>query len=1117
MEGPAENPAENTAGITAETPLETKKQGLSPAFVMERDLATSSLAELADWCRSLGLDGEGSKETLTARLWEYYQLSPPAAEPDTAADTAAAEPPADGTAPAAGTAAESAEMIITIESARSTEYFTVESVKEEYVRLRGGVSVTIRNGEVQHRVRSEEILYNRTRKLLTASGGVVYIKEEGDTVETFRGEGITVNLDNWSTAFMRGISDHQMNEGETSYRFSGEVISRSGENSTVLRRAEITNANEPEAFWSINASRLWLLPGSDWAVLNAVIKVGEIPVLYFPAFYYPANEIIFHPVLGYRTREGTFVQTTTYILGRPKLTGSSEQSSITSIMGSGEGMEKIQEGVFLRSTGRRVRDTTETRLSLMADAYTNLGYFAASELLIPAKGNFGELFFSGGFAFSRDIAMDGYYTPFYPRYDGTSNWHRSRLFDFEFPFRYRFITSGSVNASGTTVSQANLSWSIPFYADPYVDNDFMRRSEDSSLFNLIKSATTPDITISDTSLDSYIWQLNGNLNFAASRFNPYINELAITSAAMAVNFETRNTNPPPDYQLSYPPNFKFYYPDKFTLFSVAAVIGGMPIVLGERTAAAGEDAVIDGWGKPVPPWGSINPDQDTNDPDQSLNLSPPAVTRTMSSPLLGGNRFTLDYRLSPSAASELKFNSDRTTGRWYTPDDIDWGDLAYQLYTIRADTNVGLTLSEKRDIYTHSLRFYGSSSWQDYTYLNETASAYDTAPERDTAYRQAHNMTYFNSSAEYAFTLRPFYQSEMWRTSNFRYNVKGLLAKTVYDPMGDSWDFVGGSWNREDLEFHRLQANMNANVMDYLQTLSLTADMPPEESALAGDATARVWISETNARARVREPFEKPFYEPVYFTETLRFTEHISLRHYMVYDPEISSLTILTTSLVWGGLTASFTATRSRSYELDTGLTTSGWYIDNNSEEQLNPQELSIAYQKSQSVNEGGRVSLTGTVNTGLAFDLQRYTYSRFFFTLGITASINRFLDLTLSSHSENNEIFRYFQNTPIFGNTGLTVPGEQNMLVDLLNSFRFDDIRKRKASGFKLKSFDLNLVHHLGDWDATLGIHLAPEFVSPIAGYRFYTQVSFVVQWKPVKEFKTDMKYNTKDGFSYE
>jgi hypothetical protein len=947
---------------------------------------------------------------------------------------------------------------------------------------------------------------------MTASVNVLYVKEEGDTIETFRGEGITVNLDNWSTAFMRGVSDHELADGETSYRFAGEVVSRSGEDSTVLRRAVITNAKGEESYWSINATKLWLLPGSDWAALNAVIKVGEIPVLYLPAMYYPANEIIFHPVLGFRTREGTFVQTTTYILGRPKAVTTSEESSITAIMGSGEGMEKIREGVFLRSTGKKVRDENETRLSLLADAYVNLGYYLGSELNVPARNNFGDLLFSGGIAFSRDIGTPyGIFTPFDK--NGNDNWHDSRFFDAELPYRYRFVSTGSVSGSSTVISDSTLSWSLPLYSDPYVDNDFMRRSEDSSLFTLLKTATTPDMIISDTSISSYTWQLNGNLAFVTSGLAPYVNELNINSAAMAVTFETKRTtsSSAPDPNLSYPPNLNFFYPDKFTLFSVAASIGGTPISLGETNTELGTEMDdLDGWGRPVSPWPSNEENQNDEDP---LALSPPELTRTVNTPLLGGNRFTLDYRLAPAAASEVKFNSSP----WRGPEEIDWGDTAYQLYSVRADGSIGLTLSERRDIYTNSLRFYGTASWQDYNYLNENAPEYDSPQEREAAYRQVHNMTYFSTSAEYMFILRPFYQSEIWDTSDFRYSVKGLMARSEYDSTTDTWDVIRGRWNREDIEFHTTQANMNANVMDHMQSLSVTADLPPEESALAGDATARVWISETNARARVREPFEEErIYEPVYFTETLRFTDKISLRHYMVYDPELSDFTILTTSFNWGGFTASFTATRSQTYFLDITPGQEGWYL-NNDDPTLNPQELSIGYQGTQAINEGRQVSFEGNVNTGLSFDLQRYTYSKHYFTLGITAKVTRLLDITVSSHSENVEIFRYFQGMPFYNDVNVDMPGEKNILIDLINSFRFDDIQRRRASGFKLKSFNLDVVHHLGDWDATLGIQLAPEFDTTKLEYRFNTQISFVVQWKPIREFKTALKYTTDEGFTYE
>ncbi|MCL1813572.1 MAG: hypothetical protein FWG29_08635, partial [Treponema sp.] len=508
--------------------------------------------------------------------------------------------------------------------------------------------------------------------------------------------------------------------------------------------------------------------------------------------------------------------------------------------------------------------------------------------------------------------------------------------------------------------------------------------------------------------------------------------------------------------------------------------------------------------------------ENTGQSENAEELVPPSISRTVNSKILGGHLFTIDYRLAPAAASEMRFNSDQ----WRRNEDIDWSDIEYQLFSIRADGNIGLTLSERNDIYTHSLRFYGTTSWQDYSYMDDTVY---TGAKLDTAMRQMRNMRYLTSSASYGFTIFPFFQSEMWQTSNLNYTLKGLLGSGRY--INDEWTMNAGKWDRNDIEIHSLQGNFNANIMDYMQSLSITADLPSKEATIAADATARVWISETNTNTRILRPFEDPYYEPVYFTETLRFTDNISLRHYMVYDPEISDWTMMTTSLVYGGLSASFTAARSFGYDLvtkageatDSQNRSFGWYQDD--VERFIPQYFTLDYNKAYSINEGGRVSFVGSVNTGVNYDLQRYTYSKFYFTLSAGLRINRFLDVILSSHSENAVIFRYFQNIPVFGNQEIDVPGEKNIFIDVFNSFRFDDIKKRQESGFKLKSFGLDLIHHLGDWDATLGVTLTPELdkTSYPYQYKFLSKVSFIVQWKPIKEFRTTTKYDSNEGFGFE
>jgi hypothetical protein len=1082
-------------------------RGMTEAGILERDIATSSLAELADWCRSLGLSEGGAKEELAARLRSHYRIESPssgAASGEETADGGSAGESDEETAAAGsakGASGGAGNLTVTIQSARITEYFTLETVNEEYVRLKGNVSVSLRDGDATHTLSADEILYNRSRKLMSASGKVEYTKTEGDTIETFRGEGLTVNLDTWATVLMKGLSERSVSEEAGVYRFSGEVISRSADDSTVLKKAEISNAGNEEAYWSIAASKLWLLPGSDWAVFNAVLKVGEIPVLYLPYFYYPADEIVFHPVFGYRSREGTFLQTTTYLMGRPKAQSSSEESTITSIMGSGAGMEKRLEGVFLRSTGRKVRDENGVRLSVQADAYVNLGFYIGSELTVPASGPFGEMNFSGGIGISRDIAYDRLaYTPFYPAYDGTSHWHSSNFFFMDVPFRYRFLSEGSVSGKGKAISQASFSWNIPFYSDPYINNDFLHRSEDSDIFTLLLDSTAPDTTINTDSLGSYEWKFNGNLQFDTSPLSPYISTLQIPSASSSLSFSTKDTTTnPPSPSLSYPPNKSFFYPNKLTLFSVSAAVSGTPMTIGssgpspEKNGETAED-FFSGLGNPVPPWTERT---ESTREIPGKELSPPEISRTSAARAWGGQKLVMDYRLNPSAASELQFDSSN----WKQQSDIAW-DIASQLYTVRADATLGLTLSEDRGLYTTSMRLYGASSWQDYSFIDLPAT------EAENLRKQAHSINKISSSGEYNLTFRPFFGSEVWSATNFQYTLRGILVQTKYDRANDSWSWAKGEWNRDDIETHRVQANLYAQVMDKTQSLLISADLPPEESAVSGDATIRAWISETNARSRIREPFEDPFFEPVYLTETFRFHDKVSLRQYAVYTPELSDWTILTTSLSLWDLTASFTATRSKSYLLETSGLSSGWR-EQGSEESLNPQEFKISYNKSITSDANKKLSFGLRVDSGLTFDLQRYTYSKFTFNLNVNANINNFLDITLSSYSENSEIYRYFHD-----HSDVALP-RKNFLEDILDSFRFDNVKLRQSSGFKLKSFKLDLVHHLGDWDATLGMQLSPELDTATKTYRFNTVVSFLIQWKPIKEFKTQIDYD-KDGFRY-
>jgi lipopolysaccharide assembly outer membrane protein LptD (OstA) len=1120
---------ETVAGETLEEPgIPAVRVPTREEEILELDINTSTLSELAAWARSLGLSEGGDRTALGNRLREYYKL----------AEAVLAGAEAEGTA---------APKVITIESARSTEYFTIDAVDEDYARLQGDVVISLKDGDSVHRIRAWELLYNRSRNLLSATGGVEYVKESGDTIETFRGESITVDLDNWSSIFMDGVSERSLSGDETTYRFAGNIISRSAEEATVLSRAEISNAGNPEALWSLRASKLWLLPGSDFALLNGVLKVGEIPVLYIPFFFFPADEIIFHPVLGYRSREGSFLQTTTYILGRPQSSTTSE-SSISKILGNSTDMEKTQHGIFLRSTGKKSRDPNVTRLSVLLDAYANLGFYLGTELALPKKSIFGDYNFSLGAGFTRDVQLienNSIYTPF-PNYDGVDHWNSSRIGGLDVPFRFRMTNTGSLGGK-----YGSFSWSLPYYSDPYVNRDFLNRTEEMDYIAMLKqggSVTEAEDSLTKNILGSYEWRLSGSSTLSPPILSPYITSLSLSTFASFVSFNTRTSQT----ANSVSPNKTFFYPDKFTIYSFSASISGTPLTIGgaqtpaSQTGTETEAAVViepepdifNGLGIPNVPWEVEEDEAKNSQGTDTKTLSPPVLTQRFELPRPGGLRFSLAYQFSPTSATELKFLSEEGgKNRWTEVEDIDWNEISSILTSARTDGNTTLTLADANNIVSSTFRVSGSGSWQDYSYLNQESADYNTQEKINAVKIRTMGQTSFTSSSEFTTTVKPFYLSPIWSNTNFQYSVKGLIAKselktpspppeppaTISPPPSPDdayWSVIYGKWDKESLDSHKVAANFQASVMNKAQNLSITAELPPEDSALTGDAVMRVWVSETSFNGKILDPFDEPLYEPLRLTETLTFNNYFKVSQNVVYEPEKNEFTSMSSTLGFYGLSASFTSNYSTTYSLVSSGTPGSerWQWTQSTDSSFQPREFKLGYKQTFKKDAiwNKRLSFSVNVDTGLTFDLQRFTNSNFNFGLNCTLGLSKFMDITLGTTSGNAVIFRYFRNLPFFDiPSGLPVMGETNIFKDFLNSFRFDDESLRRSSGFKLKSFKLSLLHHLGDWNAKLDMTLSPYLPTGGREYRFNTEVSFVVQWLPISEIKSEIVRN-KDKFEF-
>ena len=1075
---------------------------------IEMDIDTSTLSELAVWCRRLGLSEGGDVNSLRNSLRNYYRMPLPSGEPGQ----------------------ESKRKIITIESARSTEYFRIEAVDEEYARLNGDVKVRLLDGDAIHEISAWDILFNRTRNIITARGGVEYRKKEGDKTETFRGDSITVNIDNWESIFLGGISEHSLSSDNTTYLFSGTVISRDEEDVTILTKGSISGVDSEESLWSLNASRIWLLPGSDFAILNAVLKVGEIPVLYIPFFYFPADEVVFHPVIGSRKKEGNFIQTTTYLLGRRK-SASTTESSLTRILGNSNDMEKRREGLFLRSTGKPVQNTDGANLSVMLDYYSNLGGFMGMELLTPKAGILNPVEFSAGFGFSRTLEyVNDNWTPFATHnYDGTSDWHKSNFFGWnEAPFRYRFRIK-----SGISGRLGSFTWDIPYYSDPYMESDFLqKRAEDMDWINMIqKGAALEDDDTSDSSVSSYTWNFSGQFSPKFPDMSPYISSIQINAFSSSLGFINKTTSS--DTYL-HNPTLNFYFPNSATLYSVGGSISGRPLRLGGQnkgiinpwTPDEQEPEIADifaGIGTPLSPWeGEKNESgQEKKDPD---TLVPPPLVQRFTIGAGKTAELSFSYSFAPSSTSQLQFDSEK----WKGYNDIKWSDIESILTSVSGNANTTLDLRHSANMYSGSFTFGGSGSYRQYSFINEEAEKFSsTDPDADpvaAAKKQEYEQyTYFTTSWGLNAALSPFYMSDIWKSSSLRYSLAGLAVKSgkfIGEVDKPEWKIDRGEWTKDKITSHQLSMNLAANVMEKNQELSFSAYLPPLDFRYTANAAMRIWITETTASVSMRniEDGKEWRLDPLTLNERINFGTFGSLAFNMVLDNKEKELAPIkpnsisaTLSMSKIGLSAGYSANTTAGYT----LSTTGW-ITSTEEPTLKHKDMYLSYSKTfpQYNFINNKLTLNFGFNTRLNFDLQRYTSSSFSLGLNFGIKISNFLDFSMSFNTANSVIYRYYRALlPDLPEAIRDAEGEQyNIFTDLWNSFRFDDDDRRRSSGFKIQNFSLSAIHYLGDWDAEFRLSMSPYRPAGERKYQLDTDFSFSVRWKPISEIKTNMRYNKRD-----
>ena len=167
---------------------------------------------------------------------------------------------------------------VTIERARSTSYYTDEATEDEIIVFSGDVVISVAQGKSTSRIQADQVNFNRSQGLLYASGSVTLERNTGSgNPETLHAESLLFNINTEEGIFNSGTviqSDSGALKLDTQSQMvvSAELFARDDSGVIAFKSGSLTFCEDPDPHWKINASRIWLLPGNEFAFANALLR-----------------------------------------------------------------------------------------------------------------------------------------------------------------------------------------------------------------------------------------------------------------------------------------------------------------------------------------------------------------------------------------------------------------------------------------------------------------------------------------------------------------------------------------------------------------------------------------------------------------------------------------------------------------------------------------------------------------------------------------------------------------------------------------------------------------------------------------------------------------------------
>ncbi len=1049
------------------------------------------------------------------------------------------------------------KSIINIESAQKSEYKKDASTGDDSIVLTGQVKISVTKGSNKTTIQADKVNYNRASEMLFAEGNVKL--EQSDS--SSGGEEITADSLLFNTSTLEGIFDNgravqtssdaiNLPSGSTLI-VASDIFGRDSGGTIAFKGGELTFCDDENPHWKIKASRIWLLPGGEFAFLNALLYVGRVPLLYLPAFYYPKDELIFNPAMGYKFREGYFINTTTYLYGRKPEDAAStsdgsssddEKIDLFSFMKTGGLKEQVREGIVLHNLDEDYKGETTNHVKVMADYYANLGAMIGTDFVFkPDNSFFNDIQFNLELGFSNTVFKNsyGYYVPYNTNNVKVSD--KSNFMGIELPFRYQ------ANLNLVISKPLSLTLSMPLYSDPYFNYDFNNRAETMDWIDFLMSGAATEDEEDVTLTDSFQWSLKGSYTFSIpDNWKPYVSSISLSEFSSSVDFGKKETSLGNDSRYSedsawasYSPERYFYYPNKINPLKISARISGTIFQFPASTTTAKQTTTL----TLIPP-DDINPnktdesavekksdeegdnstDEDQKDIAFAESALPVISTVSASVKNLTGISYKLAYSISPDFSSQISYASSKLS----KPEDFDWKIVNSTYIEAKSPTTLTSTLGYKDSFLSLTDTFSFNPVYQVHPYLNTNTEqggfSESYANQTKTSDYNARKLDLTDTNA---LTFKPFYYTQYFSNTALTWNTTVKMIQTKYisdDVNNPEWEYLTMDLTDKDcVTTHNLNLVLSATEGDYSQKLSLTTTLPPQVDSYTGVFSLTFPYSTFSIGTGVRQ---KSATDDAWVKNDISqsfslklFNSKFSLTQSYVYDWEESEHDSFKFSLSGFGTQLAYTMSYTNDYIFEIERDTNGNILKRNgwkstSEKSFQPYSLSFAYTSTSKTFKywTERISWSPSLSTSFVYDFIRPTSSYFVFIPKLTFKVNDFLDFSFSVESRNSVIYRYFCSESNYeyyydGN------GQRNIFDDLVDSFRFDSDTKRRESGFKLKSLAMSITHDLHDWDLNCSLKISPRYVAANsttntkAHYDFSPYFSLSVSWRPMAGMKTEIE----------